>query len=154
MSATGYVTLASFGGALLGGVLADRAMRFTLRGRIYVSALGVGLCIPALIGLGHLSSLSMAIVWMVLFGLGFGIFDANNMPILCQIVRPEHRATGYGIMNMVSISMGAVVTIGLGAMRDHGISLGLAFGLSAFVVLAGVVLILFVKPHRDQNYFL
>src|SRR5262249_14912078 len=36
MLATGCVTLASFAGALLGGVLADRATRSTVRGRIYV----------------------------------------------------------------------------------------------------------------------
>ena len=42
---------------------------------------------------------------------GFGFFDANNMPILCQIVRPEYRATGYGIMNLVSIASGAGITI-------------------------------------------
>jgi len=149
MSATGYVTIASFFGALLGGVLADHAMRYTVKGRIYTSALGVGLCVPALIGLGHLNSLNMAILWMILFGLGFGCFDANNMPILCQIVRHEHRATGYGFMNMISISMGAVVTIGLGSMRDQGIPLGVAFALSAIIALIAAGMILFVKPRSD-----
>src|SRR5205085_4726335 len=52
LSATGYVTIASFFGALLGGILADRAMRTTQRGRIYVSAIGMGLCVPGLLGLG------------------------------------------------------------------------------------------------------
>src|SRR2546430_934234 len=72
MLATGCVTIASFAGALLGGTLADRAMRSMPRGRIYVSALGVGLCVPALFGLGHLSSMSMAIGCMIMFGFGFG----------------------------------------------------------------------------------
>ncbi|MDB6023086.1 MAG: transporter, partial [Pedosphaera sp.] len=81
MSATGYVTFASFAGALLGGLLADRAMRFTPRGRIYVTAIGMGLCAPALVGLGNAGSLGFAITCMILFGLGFGFFDANNMPI-------------------------------------------------------------------------
>jgi hypothetical protein len=44
---------------------------------------------------------------MILFGLGWGFFDCNNMPILCQITRAEYRATGYGFMNLVSISIGA-----------------------------------------------
>lgn len=150
LSATGYVMLASFAGALLGGVLADYAMRIMPRGRIYVSALGTGLCVPALLLLSHPSSLPVAIVGMVLFGLGFGFFDANNMPILCQIVRPEYRATGYGLMNMVSISSGAVFTVAMGAMRDRGISLGVAFGLSAGVALFGALLILFVRPRPDE----
>jgi len=146
ISATGYVTLAAFAGALLGGISADRTMRFTPRGRIYVSAMGTGLCVPALLFMGTAGSLPMTLLGMVLFGLGFGIFDANNMPILCQIVRPVYRATGYGIMNMVSISVGAGFTVIMGAMRDRGISLGAAFSISAGVALIGGLLILLVRP--------
>jgi MFS family permease len=146
MSATGYVTLASFAGALLGGVLADRAMRWTPRGRIYVSALGMTLCAPALLGLGHANSLGMATLCMILFGAGFGFFDANNMPILCQIVRPEYRATGYGLMNMVSIAAGAGITVAMGTMRDRGIGLGVAFTICAAATVLAGMLILLVRP--------
>lgn len=149
LTATGYVTLASLGGALLGGALADRAALRTPRGRIYVSALGTGLLIPALLGLGHAGSRELAIGCMVLFGVGFGFFDTNNMPILCQLVRPEYRATGYGLMNMVSIGVGALVTVGMGAMRDAGVSLGLAFTLSAGIAAIGAGLILCVNPKPD-----
>jgi MFS family permease len=150
LSATGYVTLASLGGALLGGVLADRWVRATRRGRIFTSALGTALCVPALLGLGFAPSLAVALTCMVLFGLGFGCFDANSMPILCQLVRPEYRATGYGVMNLVSISTGAGVTWALGAMRDHGISLGVAFTLSALTAALGAALILLVRPLPDR----
>jgi hypothetical protein len=50
----------------------------------------------------------------VLFGIGWGFFDSNNMPILCQITRPDLRATGYGIMNLVSISCGGFAIKRLG----------------------------------------
>lgn len=149
MSATGYVTLACFVGALLGGALADRAMRTTPRGRIYISAIGMGLCVPALIGLGNVGSLSSAIACTMLFGLGFGFFDSNNMPILCQIVRPEYRATGYGIMNMIGIAAGAGVTMLMGAMRDRGISLGTAFTISAVVTAMAGLLILRLRPQAQ-----
>jgi predicted MFS family arabinose efflux permease len=151
MSATGYVTLASVAGALLGGVLADRAMRTTPRGRIYTTALGMALCAPALLGLGHAGSLSFAILCMVVFGLGFGFFDANNMPILCQLVRPEYRATGYGLMNMASVAAGAGATVAMGAMRDHGVSLGVAFTLAAAITAFGGVLILLVRPRDNET---
>lgn len=150
MSATAYITLAMFVGALLGGVLADRSMRTTPRGRIYISAFGTVLCAPALIGLGNAGSLSAAIACMMIFGLGFGFFDANNMPILCQIVRSEYRATGYGIMNMASIAAGAGVTVLLGAMRDRGISLGVAFSICAAAALSGGLLILMVRPGHEK----
>jgi len=68
------------------------------------------------------------------------------MPILCQIARPEHRATGYGLMNLVSITVGAVATVALGWMRDCGIKFSVAFNLSAAVAALSAGLILLVKP--------
>ena len=149
LSATGYIQIASFVGVLLGGVVADAWLRQTPRGRIYTSACGVLLLVPALLGLGYAGSLGVAVGAMVLFGLGWGFFDCNNMPILCQIARPEHRATGYGFMNLVSISVGAVATVALGWMRDHGIQFAVAFAVSAGVALLSAGLILLVKPRLE-----
>src|SRR5205823_12037253 len=53
VSAVLYVQIASLAGAGLGGWLADRWMRRTERGRIFVSALGVLFFLPALFGIGH-----------------------------------------------------------------------------------------------------
>jgi len=72
------------------------------------------------------------------------------MPILCQIARPEHRATGYGFVHLVSISVGAGVTVALGWMREHGIKFSVAFAGSAAVALVSAGLILLVKP-RPEN---
>jgi MFS transporter, Spinster family, sphingosine-1-phosphate transporter len=151
LSATGYIQLASFAGVLLGGALADSWMRSSPRGRIYTSALGTLLLVPALLGLGYAGSMSAAVGFMVLFGLGWGFFDCNNMPILCQIARPEHCATGYGIMNMVSIATGAGVTVILGWMRDEGISFSHAFAVSAGVAFLSALLILLVKPKGEES---
>jgi predicted MFS family arabinose efflux permease len=152
LSATGYIQIASFVGVLLGGTLADYWMRLTDRGRIYTSAIGTALCVPALVGLGYSWNMGAAIAFMILFGIGWGFFDCNNMPILCQIARPEHRATGYGFMNMVSISTGAGATVVLGWMRDEGISFSVAFAISAAVALLSAVMILFVKPRSDLSH--
>ena len=146
LSATGYIQLASFAGVLLAGVVADKWMNVTSKGRIFSSATGTFLLVPALLGLGYAPSLGAAIAFMILFGVGWGFFDCNNMPILCQIVRPEHRATGYGFMNMVSISVGAGATVLLGSMRDHGIHLSMAFAGSALLALMAAALVLRIKP--------
>ena len=146
LSATGYIQLASLGGVFLGGVVADWWMRKTNRGRIFTSSLGVLLLVPALLALGYAWSLPVAIAAMILFGIGWGFYDCNNMPILCQIARPEHRATGYGFMNLVSISIGAAATVGLGWMRDHDVKFSIAFAASAAVALLSAGLILLVKP--------
>lgn len=139
---------AAIGGALGGGYLADRWARRTDRGRVYVSALGIGLLAPAVFGVGWAGSVEWAVAFLVVFGVGWGFFDGNNMPILCQIVRPELRATGYGVMNLVSIACGGFADLGFGALRDRGVPREAFAGLA---VLAGVavVLMLMIRPRRE-----
>jgi len=151
VSATLYWQAGAIVGAILGGWLADRWMRRHERGRIFVSALGMSLIIPALFGVGNAGTLAVAVVFLALFGLGWGFFDCNNMPILCQIVRPELRATGYGIMNLVSISCGGFADWGFGAMRDARIPLNVIFGVFASTALLSVVLVLLIRPRQTSN---
>ena len=106
------------------------------------------LIVPAIFGVGNAGSLAVAVAFLVLFGLGWGFFDCNNMPILCQIVRPELRATGYGIMNLVSISCGGFADWGFGALRDRDVPLNVIFGVFAGIALLSVVLVLLIRPKR------
>ncbi|HUR52509.1 MAG TPA: MFS transporter [Gemmataceae bacterium] len=149
VSATLYVSLAALGGAFLGGWAADKAMGRTIRGRIYVSAVGMCLIIPALFGVGNAPTLTVAILFLALFGLGWGFFDCNNMPILSQIVRPELRATGDGVMNLVSISCGGFADWGFGALRDRQVPLNVIFGAFAGTAVLSVVLVLLIRPKPE-----
>jgi sugar phosphate permease len=151
VSATLYVNLASLTGAFLGGWAADRLMRRTIRGRIIISAIGMSLLIPALFGVGNSSTLTTAIVFLTIFGLGWGFFDCNNMPILSQIVGPRLRATGYGIMNFVSISCGGLADWGFGVLRDRHVPLNLIFGAFAATALVSVLLVLLIKPRPESH---
>jgi MFS family permease len=149
VSATLFVNLASLGGAVLGGWLADRWIRSTIRGRIYVSALGMCCLIPALFGVGNAGTLAIAVTFLVLFGIGWGFFDSNNMPILCQITRPDLRATGYGIMNLVSISCGGFADKAFGMLRDRGLPLNSTFAIFAAATMLSVVLMLLIRPKQE-----
>uniref|UniRef100_A0A7C2NXP2 MFS transporter n=1 Tax=Schlesneria paludicola TaxID=360056 RepID=A0A7C2NXP2_9PLAN len=141
-----WTQLASLAGASLGGWWADRWMQRSIRGRIYVSAIGTSLFLPALFGLGSAPSLSFAVAFLILYGIGWGCFDCNNMPILCQLVRPELRATGYGIMNLVSISIGGFADWGFGAVRDAKVPLHVVFGVFAGIALLSVINVLLIRP--------
>lgn len=149
VAATLYWQVAAIGGAVAGGWLADRWVRRTLRGRVYVSALGMAMIVPAMFGVGNAGTLTVAIAFLILFGLGWGFFDCNNMPILCQIARPHLRATGYGIMNMVSISCGGLADWGFGALRDRRVPLNAIFGVFASAAVLSIVLVLCIRPRRE-----
>jgi len=152
VSATIFWQGAAIFGAVFGGWLADRWMRRNERGRIFVSAIGMGLIIPAMFGVGYspqTGALWVAIAFLLVFGIGWGFFDCNNMPILCQIARPELRSTGYGLMNLVSISCGGLADWGFGIMRDHKVPLHLIFGVFASAAVISVVLVLLIRPRKN-----
>ncbi len=144
------IAASSFIGVIAGGILSDKWVMRNIRGRIYTSAIGLGMTVPALVLLGVGHSIVAVVGAGVLFGVGYGMFDANNMPILCQIISAKYRATAYGIMNMVGVFAGAAVTHILGRSTDGG-NLGTAFAVLGSVVLAALILQLScLKPKADN----
>lgn len=114
------IAVSSFIGVLIGGPLSDKWVQKNLRGRVYTGAIGLGLTIPSLLLLGFGHNLVAVVGAGLLFGIGYGIFDTNNMPILCQFVSRKQRATAYGVMNMIGVSAGAFITHLLGRWGDSG----------------------------------
>jgi MFS transporter, Spinster family, sphingosine-1-phosphate transporter len=155
VSATLYWQAAALVSAMVGGWLADRWMQKTQRGRIYVSALGMMMIVPALFGVGNAPgwhSFELAIASLILFGIGWGFFDGNNMPILSQITRPELRATGYGLMNLVSMTSGGIADWGYGTLTDMQVPMNVTFGFFACFCILSVALVLIIRPkEQDKN---
>jgi MFS family permease len=144
------IAVSSFIGVLIGGPLSDKWVQKNLRGRVYTGAIGLGLTIPSLLllGLGH--NLVAVVGAGLLFGIGYGIFDTNNMPILCQFVSRKQRATAYGVMNMIGVSAGAFITHLLGRWGDSG-NLGAGFAMLAIVVAIALgVQLYFLRPKTDN----
>jgi hypothetical protein len=73
------------------------------------------------------------------------------MPILSQIVRPELRATGYGIMNFVSISCGGLADWGFGFLRDHHVPLNIIFSVFAGFAIISIALVLMIRPRPELS---
>ena len=144
------IAVSSFIGVLVGGSLSDRWVRRNLRGRVYTSAIGLTMMIPALIFIGIGDGMFAAVGAGVCFGVGYGMFDTNNMPILCQFVSAKHRATAYGLMNMTGVFAGAIITKVLGRWADQG-NLGLGFSLMAVVLLVALALqVIVLRPKSDN----
>ena len=140
------MALASPLGVLVGGYISDQWVPKLLRGRLYTGVIGLSFTIPALFLIGYGSGLVMIVAGAILFGLGFGIFDVNNMPILCQFVPSRYRATGYGLMNLAGISAGAVITNELGKALDAGY-MGVVFAaMISAVGLAILFQLVVLKP--------
>jgi MFS family permease len=144
------IACSSLIGVLFGGRLSDNWVMKNNRGRIYTSAIGLALTIPALFFLGFGEHVVFAVAAAFCFGFGYGMFDANNMPILCQFVPAHQRATAYGLMNMTGVFAGAFITDFLGKSSDAG-SLGRDFAIMALVVFFALALQLsFLRPSAQD----
>ena len=143
---------AAFCGVLIGGRLSDVWSQRHVRGRTWASGLGLLLTVPALIGMGLAPSFPLALAATALYGLGFGMFDANNMPILCQVMPARCRATAYGVLNFAGIGAGAFLTPLLGRLKDHGVPLATGFAVCAAPALLAALLMFTLRPTtRDQG---
>lgn len=145
--ATITIALASFIGVMVGGPLSDKWVKKNLKGRVYTSAIGLSMMIPALVLMGLGKGLVPAIASGLIFGLGYGMFDTNNMPILCQFVPSRLRATAYGFMNMVGVAMGALCTQLLGKISNLGLSFAILGGVTA---LALILQLTVLHPETDD----
>ena len=144
--ATISIAVSSFIGVIMGGILSDKWVQKNVRGRVYTGAIGLFLMIPGLFFLGFGHSIFHLLGAAFCFGVGFGMFDANNMPIVCQFVPPRLRGTAYGLMNMIGVFFGAFITDYLGRSTDAG-NLGHDFAMLAIVVVVILVVqILFLRP--------
>ena len=143
------IAASSFLGVIFGGMLSDRWVQRNTRGRIYTSAIGLALTIPSLLLIGFGVSLFHIVGAAFCFGFGYGMFDANNMPILCQFVSSRYRATAYGIMNMTGVFAGAFITDLLGKSSDAG-NLGKDFAMLAGIVLLALgIQLYFLRPKKE-----
>src|SRR6218665_571391 len=144
------IAVSSFLGVIFGGMWSDKWLQRNVRGRVYTSAIGTGLTIPALLLLGFGNSFFCLIGATFCFGFGFGMFDSNNMPILCQFVSARHRATAYGLMNMTGVFGGAFITNWLGKSTDEG-HLGRDIALlSTIVMLMLLIQVFFLRPKEND----
>jgi MFS family permease len=150
-SATGYLNAGAFGGVLLGGYLADRWSRSNPRARILVPAIGLCFAAVGVLTLSLTPALSIAIVGVVIYGTTRTFTDANMMPILCLIADPRYRATGYGMLNLVSCMIGGVGIYAGGALRDAHVDLSRLFLFVVGVICVCAALLFCLKPKQHPS---
>jgi MFS family permease len=136
-----YPQIASIGGSIVGGYLADTLVVSDPRSRVWVQCCGVfaGAPFVVLSGLSH--SLTGVIVALTCWGFCKGVYDSNIFAAAFDVVPIRTRGTVSGLMNCVGWLIGggaAPVTIGFLA---GSLGMGRAIATSAAVYLgAGILL--------------
>ena len=151
VSATGYLQVSGFCSVFVGGIWADRWSRRRPAARAWVAAIGFLLCAPGLFLTGVAPALSWAVLGLLVFGVGRGLFDSNCMPILRQIVPQRLSATGYGFMNLFSCAAGGLIAYGSGALLDAGVSLTIVFKCAAGGMAVGALGLALLVPSKQHE---
>ena len=143
--ATTYLYIPSIVGLVLGGFLADRWSVVNPRGRIFIPIIGLSIAAPSVILASQSDVLMLVVPLFMVYGLTKYFFDANTMPMLCLIVDSRYRATGYGILNMLSTIVGGVGIYAGGWLRDAHVSLSVIYQLASVIILICVGFLFAVK---------
>lgn len=146
LSATGYLQAAALVGVLLGGVWADRWSRTNPRAPIFVPVIGLALAAPGILLAASTNLLPLAIASLMLYGLAKAFSDTNMMPILSLVADGRYRATGYGVLNLFSCTVGGVTIYAGGALRDAHVDINRVFQLAALSLVVCAILLFFVRP--------
>jgi MFS family permease len=144
--ATGYLYPAAIVGLLLGGYWADRWSRSNPRARILVPIIGLCIAAPSIFIASYTGILALAVVCFILFSLTKSFIDTNMMPILCLILYPRYRATGYGILNLVATFIGGIGIYAGGVLRDLNINLSFIYQFAALTMIVSIVILITVNP--------
>lgn len=137
--ANAYLQVASMLGIGLGGPLADFALRRDGRARMAVQVAGLLIPAPFLLIIGQTHLLVWAVVALLAFGLGRGLWDCNNMPVICDVAAPALRSTAYGVFNFAGMLGGGIGTLGFGLLLKRAGSGTLLSAACPLGVLAGVI---------------
>jgi hypothetical protein len=108
-----------------------------------------GLCTAAVgvLALSLTSVFAIAVAGVVTYGVTRVFTDANMMPILCLIADPRYRATGYGMLNLVSCIVGGFGIYAGGALRDANVNLSSMFLFVVGCICVCAVLLFRIRPN-------
>jgi MFS family permease len=131
--------------SLIGGDLSDRV------GRKRLIASGWLMYAMVYAGFAFLTSLRMAWVLFLLYGIYFGLAEGAEKALVADLVRPEQHGTAYGLYNLAfsvavfpaSLLMGAIWQL-RGAKTAFLVSAGLGG-------VAALLLLLLVKPQPERR---
>jgi MFS family permease len=151
-NATVWASIAGMVAMPLGGLWADWWAQRNCIARAWVQFVGLTVLVPAMLVISWAPSLPFLLFGLALYGVGQGMWNAGNMPILCDVVRTAQRSTAYGLFNLAGIFGGGISVLLFGALsRRIGVS-AVFFSLAIVLTLAiGVVCLLALRLYRADR---
>jgi sugar phosphate permease len=140
-SGTFMIQAAAVTGTIGGGVLSDRLSRGIVSRRVLILAVCYFLAAPFLTIFILRPGFTIVSASIFAYSLFRSVGSSNEHPILCEVLPPDLRATGIGIMNTANCMAGGIGVLAAGYMKkDWGLG-GVFTGVSVVVFTAGTVVL-------------
>lgn len=143
--------IAVLGGAILADMWYKRNTRaralvpgitFTISGPLVVLAL-----LPGIFGWDITVPLVLMLGLVATQGLAQGSLDATLMPVLRSHIDERYSATGYGLLNLTSAGVGALISFFGGWFKDQGVPLTTTLAVAGcLMLLCGLLLLMLPRP--------
>lgn len=154
--ATFWINAAKYGAVLLAAVAADFWYSRDKRGRAFVP--GICFCVAGpcvifamlpVLGAPFALGLAATLALVATQGVAQGSLDATLMPVLRSHIDERFSATGYGLLNLTSVSAGALISWLGGFLLDKQINLGVPLCVAGVLMfICGVFFFLLPKPRQ------
>ena len=158
--ATTWVNIAKYAAVLLAAVVADMWYRSNKSARAYVPGICFCLAGPCVIvamlpalGVPIALSLAATVALVSMQGVAQGSLDATLMPVLRSHIDERFSATGYGLLNLTSVSAGALISWLGGYLMDSGVALGVPLSIAGFLMVVCGLLFFFLPKQTNSSSF-
>jgi predicted MFS family arabinose efflux permease len=139
-SGTSFITLGGVLGILLGGILSDRLARKNKTMRMRLQGICYLISVPFLASFLWLKHFELIATALFLFFFFRSLAQASANALICDVLTPDSRSTGVGLMNMLNCFAGGTGILIVGFLKNaYGLT-GLFAGISIIVLVVAVAL--------------
>ncbi len=156
--ATLWINIAKYIAVLGAAVVADAWYARNRNARAYVPGIGFTLAGPCVIiamlpalGVPVDISLTATLALVSMQGVAQGSLDATLMPVLRSQIDERFSATGYGLLNLTSVSAGALISWGGGYLKDMIVPLGVPLSMAGGLMIICGLMFFFLPKHNTPS---
>src|SRR5690606_21402345 len=125
----------AFVGILIGGVFSDRMALRSKNNRLVIQSFAMLFGAPFIYLMASSYSLTLTYVSLACFGFFRGLYEANFIATLYDVIPPRFHASVIGVLYLFIFTVGSLSPLILGYFKSSvGLSAGLSFMSIAYVI--------------------
>lgn len=156
-AATLWSSIAKYIAVIVAAIIADRWVQKNLKARALVPGISFVLAGPCVILAVVLAGMFGGVAWLFYTmlalvatqGIAQGSLDATLMPVMRSHIDERYSATGYGLLNLTSAGVGALISFFGGWFKDQGIPLTTTLAVAGgLMFICGILFFALPKPQK------